>query len=110
MRRKAFIFILSLIAVFSVTVGVQNQSVSASQAEMVNELQQKSKTVTVTLDFGSVPPAHYFYSSGGYAGYISLVNYFYDRSTGVYRATDTGTIYDGPPYPAPFSINIEDED
>ena len=47
MRRKAFIFILSLIAVFSVTIGVQNQSVSASEGQQEIELFQNSKYVTV---------------------------------------------------------------
>ncbi|MBD7984079.1 hypothetical protein H9649_05765 [Sporosarcina sp. Sa2YVA2] len=109
MKRKAFMFILSLIAVFSVTVGVQGQFVSASEVETVNELQQKSKQVTETIDLEYVPPVHYFYSSGGYAGYLRLVSYIYHAKDEIYRAIYTGTLYDGPPYPAPFSINIEDE-
>lgn len=106
MKRKTFMFILSLIAVFSVTIGVQSQSVSASEAETANKLQQNSKRVTVTIDFKSIPPVHHFYSSGGYAGYLSLVSYSYDTATGIYRASYTGTLYDRPPYPAPESIII----
>lgn len=108
MRRKSFMFILSLIAVFSVTIGVQNHSVSASEGQQAIDLYQKSKNVTVEVKFTGIPPTYHFYSSGGYAGYLQLVSYYYSASTKTYYATYTGTLYDGPPYPSPYSINIED--
>lgn len=110
MKRKAFMFILSLIAVFSVTVGVQGQSVSASEGQQAIDLYQNSKPVTVEgIEFSVTPPRVHFYSSGGWAGYLLLVSYYYSASKDRYYATYTGTLYDGPPYPAPYSIIIEDE-
>ena len=109
MKRKAFMFILSLIAVFSVTVGVQGQSVSASEGQQAIELNQNSKHVTVdNIKFTVTPPDVHFYSSGGWAGYLLLVGYYYSNSEKAYFATYTGTLYDSPPYPSPYSINIED--
>lgn len=82
MRRKTFMFIISLIAVFSVTVGVQNQFVLASEGQQEIELYQKSKQVTVELRFVVIPPRLYFYSSDdGYEGYLGLVSYFFDRGS-----------------------------
>lgn len=106
MKRKAFTLALSFLTAFMLLVGVSNHQVAASELESVNEMKQNSKHVTVSIELSYVPPVHYFYSSGGYAGYLSLVNYFFNGSK--YQATYTGYLYDSPPYPSPTLLSIDE--
>jgi len=109
MKRKIFTLALSFLTAFTAFFGVSNHQVAASELESVdvNEMKQNSKYVTVPVELEYVPPAHYFYSSGGYAGYLSLVNYFFNGSK--YQATYTGYLYDSPPYPSPTLLSIDEE-
>ena len=101
MKKKLFPMIFSFLLVFTLFVGVPVMQASASNADSSAEIQQKSKTVTVTRYFSSFPPATIFYNSGGYEGYLGLSSYSKTGST--YRAIYIGRVYDGPPYPIPTS-------
>ncbi|MBE1555362.1 hypothetical protein [Sporosarcina limicola] len=105
MRKKVFTLVLTFLTEFTLFVGVQNHRVMASEVEPANELQQNRKHVDVSISLSIVPPTTYFYSSGGYAGYLGLVNYFFDGTK--YHATYIGYLYDSPPYPAPAMISLD---
>lgn len=103
MKQKFFFIISSLFLVFTLFVGAPVSQVYASESDLGVENQQKSKRVTIVLDMGIVPPKVIFHETNdGYAGYIGLVEYYYDGKR--YFATYRRMVYDRPPYPAPVGM------
>ncbi|MFS0690905.1 hypothetical protein AB1K89_16855 [Sporosarcina sp. 179-K 8C2 HS] len=101
--------ILSIMAAILISLTFTSNIASANQENGV-EIQQSTKWIPehVVSTGSNIPPAYYYYSAGGYHGWLS--RQYVGGTKGDYYGVYAGTVYinDGTPIPTPFSAPDED--
>jgi len=103
--------ILSIMAAIVISLTFTSNIASATQENGL-EIQQSTKWISnhVEPSGSNFPPAFYYYSAGGYHGWLSLQ--YSGGSKNNYYGVYAGTVYvnDGTPIPSPFSTPDEDQE
>ena len=102
--------ILSIMAAIVISLTFTSNIASASPESSI-EIQQSTKWISDYAVFtgSNLPSDYYYYSAGGYHGYLTLRGY--GGMKGNYYGLYSGTVYlnDGTPIPTPFSVPDEDQ-
>lgn len=103
--------ILSILTAFVISMTFTSNIANASQENGI-EIQQSTKQISnyVVETEDLFPSAFYYYSAGGYHGWLVLQ--YTGGTKGDYYGVYAGTVYvnDGTPIPTPFSTPVEDEE
>lgn len=107
--QKFIMICLTLAAATMLSIGYFYSSASASDSSLI-EMQKSTKTISKHIvDTGeNLPSAFYYYSAGGYHGWLSLQSS--GGTKGKYYGVYAGTVYpQGIPVPVPFDLPVEEK-